>query len=76
MASATLTMTDNETTGEVSFEGALSEPVSPEALPTGAQIMFAYFSAHMPQLAEQAQEWFREGLVKNLAAMKEEIIHD
>lgn len=76
MATATLTIADNLDTGEVDIQGNLSDLPTEDALPTGAQIMFAYMSQHMLQISEQAQDWFRSGMLKNLADANEVVIHD
>jgi hypothetical protein len=65
----TITITDNPTTGEVDIEGEVDAPEEGQ-LPTGAHIMYAYINAHMGEIVQAAQVWFREGIVRRVADSK------
>jgi len=63
MATFTLEIKDNIQTGEVDMEGRL-EGNDPDALPTGAGILHAYFSNNIDAISQEAQTWFRAKLVE------------
>ena len=67
---ATITFEDNN--GTVNVTGQV-EGVAPDALPSGAQIMYAYMNSHIEQITSDAQEWFRTELVQRVAAGKDEV---
>lgn len=69
---ATIVFEDNLMTGEVDVSGSV-DGLAPEALPSGAQIMFAYMNTHMAKICSDAQEWFRTELVSRVAASKDEV---
>lgn len=73
MATCTVIIIDNPTTGEVDFEGRLEG--QPEGqLPTGSAIIFAYLNTHIASITQDAQFWFREELVKAAAKNAPEIV--
>lgn len=70
-----LTMEDNPTTGELDVKGEV-EGAQDNQLPTGAQIMYAYMSQHMPQITSAAQDWFRGELIARVSKAKDEVATD
>ena len=64
---------DNLETGEVDFECRLDGNDS-NKLPTGAGIIHAYLAAHIGEITQGAQDWFRAKLVEAAAKSTPEIV--
>jgi hypothetical protein len=60
---ATLVFEDNN--GSVDITGTV-DGLADDALPSGAQIMFAYMNTHIEQITEEAQSWFKDELTARI----------
>lgn len=71
---AVITITDTPDGSSIEVMGQV-EGAPEDALPSGAHIMYAYLNAHMDEITEKAQLWFREELIQRVAVIKDEVIH-
>ena len=60
---ATLVFEDNN--GSVDITGTV-DGLADDALPSGAQIMYAYMNTHIEQITEEAQRWFKDELTARI----------
>lgn len=70
---AIITIEDTED-GNISVTGEVEGLPHEDALPSGAQIMHAYFNVHMAEITEKAYTWFRHELIARVAKSQDEVI--
>lgn len=68
---ATIIFEDNLDTGAVDITGTV-DGLPPDAMPSGAQIMFAYMNTHVEEISLKAQAWFKTELTSRVS----KVLHD